>query len=327
MKPNQTLSLIFITSLLALLISPLFGHVSLSFNALKDFQQVSQEGLIFWNIRLPRTLLCWLAGAALAIGGMAFQALFRNDLSTPFTLGVSGGAACGVALLTVLEIPLLLNLGIAMQPLGAFIGSLVAIGLIMGFHSLRPRAAMSDLLLAGVAISFIFNSLILFMQYMANPDKIARMVHWMMGGLQVVGYQQLILIAPIIFIACLIIYRLSPALDLLMTGEDLATSRGLNVKATQRAVFLAVSLMCAGVVSLCGPIGFVGLVAPHICRRLLGPSHRLLFWACLFFGGGFLCICDLLCRTLPASGDLPLGVLTALTGTPFFIYLLAKRKS
>jgi iron complex transport system permease protein len=326
MKPKTSLFFILLASLLALLISPLFGHIRLSPQALTDFSQTSQEGFIFWNIRLPRTLLCWITGAALAIGGMAFQALFRNDLSTPFTLGVSGGAACGVALLTVIELPLLAGLGMALQPLGAFLGSLIAIAFIMGFHALRPRSNMSDLLLAGVALSFIFNSLILFMQYMANPDKIARMIHWMMGGMQIVGYQQLLFIGPIVLIACIIIFRLIPALDLLSTGDDLASTRGLNVRRTQKLIFLAVSLMCAGVVSLCGPIGFVGLVAPHICRRLLGPSHRYLFWACLFFGGGFLCICDLLCRVLPSSGELPLGVLTALTGTPFFIYLLAKRK-
>ena len=313
----------FIASLAALIICPIFGYADITINEI--FTTDTQANFIFWQLRIPRTLLCWLCGGGLAIGGMAFQALFRNDLASPFTLGISSGAALGVAILTVFEIQIISESGSVIYAAGAFLGSLLAISFILIFHKLRPRAPIGDLLLAGVAVSFIFNSLILFIQYMARPDDIARMIYWMMGGMQIIGYTPLLWILPLIIPAAYILYSLRRELDLLFSCEQLAATRGVEIKKCRTKIFLAVSLMSAGLVSLCGPIGFVGLIVPHICRRIYGASHRQLFWQSLFTGAAFLCICDLFCRVLPKSGELPIGIITALIGTPFFVFLIFKK--
>ncbi|MDD7986107.1 iron ABC transporter permease [Lentisphaera marina] len=313
----------FLLSLVALILCPLYGFSEIELANI--FDPGHQQHFIFWQFRVPRILLCWVCGAGLAIGGMSFQALFRNELASPFTLGVSGGAALGVAIMTMVEIQIINDNSSVFYSLAAFLGSLIAIAFILLFHRLRPRAPIGDLLLAGVAISFVFNSLILFIQYMANPDDITSLVYWMMGGMQIVGYKPLLYIAPLVLPAMFIIYSLRNELDLLFTCEQLAASRGVQVRKCQGRIFLAVSLMCAGLVSLCGPIGFVGLVVPHIGRRIYGPSHKKLFWQSLFLGASFLCFCDLLCRVLPKQGELPIGIMTALIGTPFFIYIIFKK--
>ena len=310
-------------SLLALILCPLYGFSEIELANIFDPEH--QQYLIFWQFRVPRILLCWVCGAGLAIGGMAFQALFRNELASPFTLGVSGGAALGVAVITMLEIQIINENSSIFYSLAAFLGCLIAIAFILIFHRLRPRAPIGDLLLAGVAISFVFNSLILFIQYMANPDDITSLVYWMMGGMQIVGYKPLLYIAPLVLPAMFIIYSLRSELDLLFSCEQLAATRGVQIRKCQRLIFLAVSLMCAGLVSLCGPIGFVGLVVPHIGRRIYGPNHKTLFWQSLFLGAFFLCFCDLLCRVLPKQGELPIGIMTALIGTPFFIYIIFRK--
>jgi iron complex transport system permease protein len=316
-------SLPFLFSILVLIICPFFGFAEIELKNI--FSSNSQANFIFWQLRIPRTLLCWLCGGGLAIGGMAFQALFRNDLASPYTLGISSGAALGVAILTVFEIQILSESGSVVYAIGAFLGSIVAISLILIFHKLRPRAPIGDLLLAGVAVSFIFNSLILFIQYMARPDDIARMVYWMMGGMQIISYTPLLWILPLVLPAGWILFTLRRELDLLFSCEQLAATRGVDIQKCRRKIFLAVSLMCAGLVSLCGPIGFVGLIVPHICRRIFGAAHKQLFWYSLFSGATFLCLCDLLCRTLPKSGEIPIGIITALIGTPFFVFLIFKK--
>ncbi|WDE97217.1 iron ABC transporter permease [Lentisphaera profundi] len=313
-----------ILSLIALIFCPLYGFSEIDIENI--FNPQHQQYFIFWELRMPRIILCWICGAGLAIGGMAFQALFRNELASPFTLGISGGAALGVAILTMVEIQIINEYSSIIYSLAAFLGCLIAISFILLLHRLRPNSPISDLLLGGVALSFIFNSLILFIQYMARPDDIARMVYWMMGSMQIVGYKPLLYISPLILPAILIIYSLRKELDLLFSCEQLAATRGVQIRKNQRLIFLAVSLMSAGLVSLCGPIGFVGLVVPHICRRIYGPGHKTLFWQSLFFGAFFLCFCDLLCRVLPSQGELPIGIMTALIGTPFFIYIIFKKR-
>jgi iron complex transport system permease protein len=313
----------FILSLLALILCPLYGFSEIELNNI--FTPDHQQSFIFWQFRIPRILLCWICGAGLAIGGMAFQALFRNELASPFTLGVSGGAALGVAIITMIEIQIINDNTSIFYSLAAFLGCLIAIAFILIFHRLRPRAPIGDLLLAGVAISFVFNSLILFIQYMANPDDITSLVYWMMGGMQIVGYKPLLYISPLVLPALFIIYSLRNELDLLFSCEQLAASRGVQIQKCQRLIFLAVSLMSAALVSLCGPIGFVGLIVPHIARRIYGPNHKTLFWQSLFLGASFLCFCDLLCRVLPKQGELPIGIMTALIGTPFFIYIIFRK--
>jgi iron complex transport system permease protein len=193
---------------------------------------------------------------------------------------------------------------------------------------LKEGFSTATMLLAGVAISFTFSSLILMLQYFSDPTRTFRMLRWVMGGLhRSVEFDEFVQLLPLVGTGCLIVLYLTHELNLLTTGEELATSRGVAVGRTKQALFLAASLMVGAVVSVCGPIGFIGLIAPHICRLLIGPDHRYLTPATLLFGGAFLVVCDTFARTILYPTELPVGILTALLGGPFFLWLLLSRRS
>ena len=285
---------------------------------------------IFWKIRLPRVAMALLAGAALATAGMAFQAMFRNPLATPFTLGVASGASLGAAVYIHLgAVGLSFSLlGIAGASWFALAGAMGTIGLVYGLTRTRHGFSTATLLLAGVAVSFFFSSLILFLQYISDPTRTFRMLRWVMGGLErVVGFGDVLSVLPFVVTGCLIVFYLTHELNLITTGDELAAARGVEVNRAKLVTFLAASLMVGAVVAICGPIGFVGLMAPHICRLLIGPDHRYLTPATLLFGGAFLVLCDTLARTVMAPTELPVGIITALLGGPFFLWLLLRRST
>ena len=261
--------------------------------------------------------MAFLAGTALATSGMAFQAMFRNPLATPFTLGVSSGAALGAAVCIQQgwqfvqpesHIMWLLSfLGVYRVAFWAFLGAVASILIVYLLTAgSRQGSSTATMLLAGVAVSFFFSSLILFLQYISDFTRSYRMLRWVMGGMeQVVSFGDVLTVLPFVVTGCLIIWYLTHELNLLTTGEEFAFSRGVNVKQTKLLLFLAVSLMVGAVVALCGPIGFVGLMSPHICRLLVGADHRRLFPAAWLFGGAFLVICDTLARTVMGTTELP----------------------
>jgi iron complex transport system permease protein len=282
------------------------------------------KNVIFWKIRIPRVFMAFLAGTALGTSGMAFQAMFRNPLATPFTLGVSSGASLGAALGMYYGWQFLF-LGVSSTAVFALAGAAATILLVYGLTRAKRGFSTSTMLLAGVAINFSFSSLILFLQYQSNPTQTFRMLRWIMGGLEsIVSYREILGVFPFAAAGCLIIFWLTHELNLLTTGEDLAASRGVEVDRVKRTVFFAASLMVGGVVAMCGPIGFVGLMAPHICRLLIGADHRWLAPATLLFGGAFLVLCDTVARTVLAPAELPVGIITSLLGGPFFLWLLLR---
>ncbi len=280
---------------------------------------------VLWRIRIPRVCIGFLAGAALAVSGMAFQAMFRNPLATPFTLGVASGASLGA----VLYIHLGLSFAvwkISGGSIFALAGAMLSIMLVYGLTRVSRGFSTATMLLAGVAISFFFSSLILFLQYLGDFTETFRMIRWVMGGLdRGVGFDDVLSVLPCVVVGCLAFLYLTHDMNLLSTGEELAASRGVEVNRTKLIIFLAASLMVGAVVAICGPIGFVGLMAPHICRLLIGPDHRYLTPATLLFGGTFLTLCDTLARTAMAPTELPVGIITALLGGPFFLWLLLGR--
>ncbi len=289
-----------------------------------DGDEVKSE--ILWKIRIPRVCIAFLAGAALATAGMVFQAVFRNPLATPFTLGVSSGASLGAAVCIHQGLTFVV-LGFSAVSIFAFSGALVAIFLVYGLTRARRGFSTATMLLAGVAVSFFFSSLILFLQYLSDFTQTFQMLRWVMGGLEnVVDFPDVLSVLPFVVSGCLIVLAYTRELNLLTTGEELAASRGVEVNRTKMVLFFAASLMVGGVVAVCGPIGFVGLMAPHICRLMIGPEHRWLTPATLVFGGSFLILCDTLARTVMAPVELPVGIVTALLGGPFFLWLLLARK-
>ncbi len=326
MRRAIILGVLLLLALLVLTVTPFLGIESVPLRAL--WSRADESTLdILWKIRLPRVAMAFLAGAALATSGMSFQAIFRNPLATPFTLGVSSGASLGAAVGIHLEVAFQL-LGIPAVTWFAFAGALLAIGLVYGLTRARRGFSTATMLLAGVAVSFFFSSLILFLQYLSDFTRTFRMLRWVMGGLeQVVGFDDVLNVFPFVATGTLVLLYLTHELNLITTGDELATARGVDVNRTKLLVFLASSLMVGAVVALCGPIGFVGLMVPHICRLLIGADHRWLTPATLLFGGVFLVLCDTLARTAIAPTELPVGIITSLLGGPFFLWLLLSHTS
>lgn len=276
---------------------------------------------ILWRIRVPRVCLGLAAGAALAASGMAFQAMFRNALATPYTLGVSSGASLGAALYMRAQLRLD-TAGIDGVSLAALAGAVLSTMLVYGLTRLRRAFSTATLLLAGVATSFSFTSLILLTQYTSDVTTSFRVGRWLMGGLEVVGFEPVWQVLPFAVVGLVAVTVLAREMDLLLVGEDLAATRGVPVEHVKRLLFFAVSLMVGGVTAVCGPIGFVGLIVPHIGRLLVGGHHRFLAPFSILGGAAFLVTCDTVARVAIAPVEVPVGSITALVGGPFFLTLL-----
>ena len=284
------------------------------------------EARIMRELRLPRVSLGFLAGAALATAGMAFQAIFRNALASPYTLGVSAGAALGAAIYVYSGITASV-VGIPGHAFAALAGAMLSIALVYAVARATTGFSSSTLLLAGVAISFLFTSIILAIQYVGDVTTSFRIGRWLLGGLEVVGFVPVVHVLPFVVIGVGILLGISRELDLLVVGEESAAARGVPVATVKQLVFAAASLMVGGVVATCGPIGFVGLVVPHIGRILLGPRHRTLGPFSVLAGGTFLVACDAVGRTVVAPVEIPVGIITALIGGPFFLAMLVQGHS
>jgi iron complex transport system permease protein len=282
------------------------------------------DAIIFWKIRVPRVLLAMFAGMGLSLGGVVFQAIFRNPLATPFTLGVAGGASLGVTLAIFLGLNMTI-LGVSGVSLAALVGAMGSITIVYGIARATGNVSPNTMLLGGVAISFFFSSLILLLQYLGDMSDSFRIIHWLMGDLSRASAEAIFQILPFIVSGILITGFLYRELNLLSIHDDLAASCGLHVEKMRIILFLAVSLMIAGIVTVCGPIGFVGIMAPHICRLIVGANHRNLIPASILFGGIFLTLCDTVARTIATSAEVPVGIITAILGGPFFLWLLFKK--
>jgi iron complex transport system permease protein len=324
-KKASILLLIALFTTAVLLVAPFVGMETIDPARVVGDHADAMEARIFWSLRVPRVLLGFLAGAVLALGGMAFQALFRNPLATPFTLGVSSGAALGATLAIRLGLGFTV-FGLSAVSLSAFVGSLLAILLVYGLARSRPGASTGTLLLAGVAVNFTFSSFILLVHYTSDAANSFNILRWLMGRLETAGVDAPLKLLPLLAICGFVVLTLHRELNLLSVDEELAVSRGVDVRRYRRVLFLAVSLMCGAVVALTGPIGFVGMMAPHVCRLLIGADHRWLGPASLLSGGAFLVLCDAVARVLAAPSELPVGIVTALLGGPFFLWLLLSRR-
>jgi iron complex transport system permease protein len=281
------------------------------------------EARVLRDVRLPRIGLGFLAGAALATAGMAFQALFRNALATPYTLGVSAGASLGAAVYVYAGFSTTLA-GIPGQLFAALAGALASIVLVYTLARASLGFSSATLLLAGVAVSFLFTSVIVAIQYIGDVSTSFRIGRWLLGGLEVVGFSPVLHTLPFALTGLGILLTMPRQLDLLTIGEESAISRGVDVRAVKQLVFASASLMVGGVVATCGPIGFVGLIVPHVGRILIGPRHSRLGPFSVLAGGAFLVACDTVGRTVVAPVEIPVGIVTALVGGPFFLVLLVR---
>ena len=290
--------------LAAVFLSSMVGSIFLGMSVISPsslFEAGSPDAEVFWRLRVPRTLAAFLSGAGLAVSGLVFQAMFRNPLATPFTLGVSSGAALGASLYIRLGLAFSLP-GIQGSLLLALLGGLLSMLLVYLITRAKGGFSTPVMLLAGVIINFFFSSLVMFVQYWSNARDALQIMRWLMGSL--------------------LVYHMARELDLLTAGEELAASRGVAVRRVKLMVFVLASVMVGAVVSLVGPIGFVGMMVPHICRLWLGAGHHRLVPVSFVLGGCFLALCDLTARTVLAPAEIPTGIITAMIGGPFFLWTL-----
>ncbi|MCL2004661.1 MAG: iron ABC transporter permease [Planctomycetaceae bacterium] len=292
-------------------------------------QTFQTPGSEIYALRFHRTALALIAGAGLALAGLVFQAMFRNPLATPYTLGVASGAAFGAALCLQTTIRFGLPGLIGFIPtvsLGAFFGASLAMGIVLGLTR-RRETSTEQMLLAGVAVNFFFASLIMLIQYLSNPHDTFQILRWTMGGVQNATFlSDWLGLLPIVLMLMLFLMLQSRTMNVFVTGSDRAKSLGVNVGRFRLLLFIVTSLVVGAIVSVTGPIGFVGLLIPHIARLLTGPDHRILIVSTAFLGATFLAVCDTAGRLLASPGEFPVGIITSLLGGPFFLWLLLKRK-
>ncbi len=323
-----TVAVFGLLAIAALVLAPLVGSAPVSLGRAFDSRipfADNPDAQILFISRLPRTLAAALVGAALAAAGVVFQALLRNPLASPFTLGVSAGAALGAMLAITLPLSLAFA-GVGVVPVASFAGALGAVAMVYVLSTIRRRGLSTNvLLLAGVTLNAFFSALILFIQYMADFSQTMRTVRWLMGDLDVGSYAPVLAALPFTVAAFAVFAWLPRPLNLLTLGADAAAARGVNVVRTQRLAFFSASLATGAAVSLGGPVGFVGIIVPHLVRLLVGSDHRLVLPASALFGAAFLVGCDVAARTLIAPMVLPVGILTAIIGGPFFLWLLIRR--
>jgi iron complex transport system permease protein len=332
--PHVRTRLVFATAgfggllLVVLATAPMLGTTSISlvraFDRSIPFAD-NADAQIFFVARLPRILAAALVGGSLALAGAIFQALLRNPLATPDTLGVSSGAALGAMLAIAFHFDFAFA-GVSSVSLSSFAGSIGALIIVYMLATARRRGLSTTvLLLAGVTMTAFFSALSLSVQYMTDFADAFRTVRWLMGALDVGSFTPIMAALPLTVVALLMVATLPRPLDLISLGADAAAARGVDVPRAERVALIGASLLTGAAVSISGPVAFVGLVVPHIVRLIVGSDHRLVLPASALFGATFLIVCDLVARTLFAPIELPVGIVTAVIGGPFFLWLLVRR--
>ena len=283
----------------------------------------STDYTILFQLRLPRCILAALVGASLAISGVVLQALLRNPLADPYILGISSGAGLGamLAMATGLQVSFL---GISSIGLFAFIGAIGTVWLVWWLGIMAGGRQVSNLLLAGVVVNAFFSAIIMFLSSIISSSGLQGTMMWLMGNVRDAGSGDIMISTICLTIALIVLFRISAELNALSFGQKDAQSMGVNVNSTRLIAFATTAFITSVAVSMSGLIGFIGLIVPHTVRLVIGPDHRRLLPMCGFAGAIFLVVCDTFARTIIAPRQLPVGIITAITGAPFFLVLLIK---
>ena len=304
-------------SIIVIVISPLYGQIDISID--KIFQEGTIDNKIFFDIRLPRVLLAFFIGSILSLGGLIFQSVFKNPMATPFTLGVASGATLFTALAIILGLSYLVSVF-------AFIGALLTIVILFAISKKFDFTQTSSLLLVGIALSFFYSAALMVLYFISNLEQSYEIMRFTMGSLDIVGFSNIYLVCTASLFLLIFVLFYKEKLQLLLTSYEFALLKGINVKRVNYILLLVVSICVAIAVSIVGPIGFVGLIVPHILKTVYKKSAHLLILPIYFYGGVFLVLCDLIARNINTSSDVPIGVITSFIGAPFFIYLIIKKK-
>lgn len=289
-----------------------------------DGDWASSTVQIVLNIRLPRIVLALLSGACLALAGAGFQGVLRNPLAEPYTLGVASGAAVGAAFLMLNGLQVFL-FGLWTVPVVAFISGMLSLILVLRLANVQGKFKLETIILSGVVVSAFLSSVVSFMVSMSD-QTINEIVFWLMGSLAMRGWPFALVLFPYLVVGALILYGFGRTLNLFALGERQAAHLGVNVTRARLAVLIVSTLLAAAAVSVVGTVGFVGLVVPHLVRLMIGPDYRYLLPLSTLFGAVYMLLADTVARTLLAPTEIPLGVVTAFLGAPFFIWLLRRSK-
>ncbi len=319
MTKTLTLTLLIVLSLL----SPFLGAMDIDLNQI--WLQDSLEHQIFFELRVPRLMLAFFSGALLSLSGWLFQTLFRNALMTPFTLGISGGAVLGTGVAVVLGLNTIVA-GMAIAALFGFAGALLSVVLLLWLSRYIAHRGSSSLLLLGIALSFFFSAALMVLFSLASAMQSHAILHYTMGSLSTMGYTQALSIAVISMGLLATLYMKRFELALLGVNDEHARLKGIDTRRLTYFLLLVSSLAIGVLISITGPIGFVGLIIPHMVRKLYAKANHHLIIPTALFGGLFLSACDTLSRLPQLQSEIPIGIVTAFIGGPFFIYLIIKGK-
>lgn len=308
--------------LVVLVVSPFVGVAPITVSELFDTASLSHR--IFFDLRLPRILLALLSGASLAVAGLLFQTLFRNALMTPFTLGVSSGAVLGAGI--AIKLGLGTILGISAVTLFGFSGSLITIFLLITLARYLKKAEHESLLLLGIALSFFYSAALMVIFYLSSFTQTHTIMRFTMGSLSIIGYDNVVLLGIFFLLLFSAFYLKRYEVAILAVSEEQAQLKGINVKQLHYVLLGVASLSIGALVSLTGPIGFVGLIIPHIVKKVYAQPVEKIIVHVAVIGALFLLACDTLTRAIDVGSEIPIGVITALIGGPFFIYLIITRK-
>ena len=309
--------LLVILSLFLLLAAPFFGQIDISLSQINTLASIDNK--LFWDLRVPRVVVAFFAGGLLGLSGLVFQSLFRNPMSTPFTLGVASGATLGTAFAIVFSL-------IPYIALFGFAGALMTVIILFTITSNLKAYETSSLLLVGIALSFFYSAALMILFYLSDQTQSYEIVRFTMGSLEVVGITSSVPIVIASLLLLLTTLKYKSEIKLLLTSYDNAFLKGMNVQRVNTILLVSVSIAIGVAVSITGPIGFVGLIIPHIIKIIYRKSADELLIPSFFYSGVFLVSCDLISRNLGTSSDVPIGVVTSFLGGPFFIYLLIRRK-
>ncbi len=311
--------ILWILLIFILLVSPFVGAVDIHIMELMDFNSLSSY--IFFDLRLPRVLFAFCAGVILALSGLLFQTLFRNALMTPYTLGISSGAVLGAGIAIKLGLGSLF-FGIGAISIFGFLGAILTVFLLIYLSRFLKSAQHESLLLLGIALSLFYTSALMIVFYLGSAMQNDILIRFTMGSLSVIGWQSPITLGIISSILFLSIYRYRFELQLLSISQTQANLKGVNTKHVSLVLLIISSFAIGTLVSISGPIGFIGLIVPHIITKIHPATVNKRIIKTALFGGFFLVLCDTITRSLSTQSELPIGIVTALVGGPFFIYLI-----
>jgi len=312
---KRKILLLFIILLLAIIWGIVKGSVNLSLTEL-----LLKENRQILSLRFARVLLAIVAGAGLAASGIALQAILRNPLAEPYLLGTSSGAGLGAVLAIIIGVYKIY------LPLAAFLGAALTIILVYSLARQGNKVPMQSLILSGVIVSIAFSGIIVFLISTSGNEALHGVMWWLWGSLQVYDFKLFFIVAAVVILGILAIFILSQDLNAISIGEEEAIHLGINTETIKKILFLITSFITASLVCICGIIGFVGLIIPHIMRLIVGPNHKILIPSACLAAAIFMVLCDMLSRTLFAPLEIPIGVITAIIGTPIFIVLLKMKQ-